>query len=89
MTPSAPAAAHVRMRRYRARQRAGVVRVAINLSPALITLLVDLGWLPPDKRDDRGAVNEAFRAFTRCAAGFSARAPALFRAPSPRHTQSV
>ena len=79
--PPQPDAARDRVRRYRARKRAGQVQMVISLQPPFIADLAGLGWLPADKREDRGAVRAAFLAFADHAWGISRQAPSLFKAP--------
>ena len=70
-----------RVRRYRERKRAGVVRTVADLHQPIIADLVTLGWLAADKREDREAVGTAFRSFARCAWTLSRQTPILFKAP--------
>lgn len=75
------ATASARVRRFRARKRAGQALVTINVNPPFVDDLVALGWLSADEREDRSAVGTAFLAFAQHAWDFSRRAPALFKAP--------
>ncbi len=70
-----------RVRRFRARKRAGHVVVTIVVKPPLIADLVDLGLLSAEKREDRDAVAMAFVAFAESAWDCSRQAPSLFKAP--------
>jgi hypothetical protein len=74
------AAGRDRVRRFRARKKAGIVRTVADLHRPIIGDLVTLGWLAADKRQDRAAVGAAFRAFARHAWRMSRRTPGLFKA---------
>ena len=51
-SPSLHSPGAERMRRHRARRRAGKVCVFIELDPGTISGLVELGWLSGRRRDD-------------------------------------
>jgi hypothetical protein len=55
------------MRRLRERRRQGKACFAIELDLTEIAGLVELGWLPAARRDDRAAVMNGFRRFVRYA----------------------
>lgn len=48
-----------RQRAWRARQRAGAVVAPVPVPPAVVALLIDLGWLSEDVSEDRRAVADA------------------------------
>jgi len=60
--------AAARMRRYRERKSAGVVRVDFEVLADGAALLVELGWLVAAARQDPVAVREAFERFVNGAA---------------------
>jgi hypothetical protein len=61
------AGAAERMRQLRARQAAGQMHVALDLSADDVALLILLGWLPAADRRKPAAVNRAFVCFTAAA----------------------
>lgn len=48
-----------RKRRYRARQRDGVIVVPLPVPASTIAALADVGWLDPERQDDREAIADA------------------------------
>ena len=62
------AATAARVRRHRERRAAGVRTIKFDLYASGIPLLIDLGWLSEDKRDDGAAIEAAFGAFVAQAA---------------------
>jgi hypothetical protein len=48
-----------RTRRWRERRRQGVVVVSFDVAPNVTAKLIRLGWLDPDKRDDKEAIATA------------------------------
>jgi len=45
-----------RTRRWRERRRQGVVVVSFDVAPDVTAKLIGLGWLDPNKRDDKEAI---------------------------------
>ena len=58
-----------RQRRYRARQRSGVVTAIVELDGEVLDLLVRLQWLQESAVADRRAIGKAISAMLRDTAG--------------------
>jgi hypothetical protein len=64
--PAKPATA--RQARYRARQRADRLVVSVELTLAVVGMLIDLQWLPPAQSEDRAAIAASITALLEDAA---------------------
>jgi hypothetical protein len=59
VSPDPPTPGALRMRRHRALKQQGAVAVDFVIGADAVQFLVELGWLDPDRRGDRGAVTGA------------------------------
>ncbi|HJU15998.1 MAG TPA: hypothetical protein VJ770_05980 [Stellaceae bacterium] len=70
---AAPSRAALRQRRYRERRKAGEMLIELRAPVGAIAQLAALGWLDPERRDDRNAVGAALAALASAALGAGLR----------------